>query len=229
MSSWLLLGALGMIWAAFLVPWKRADVSPSASIEEFERKMSMLEETNKTTPGRWVLMPRKDERFIGPLERARMRVRTRRRLVFMVLLEATVVSLLIGLFPPLRRMLFATAVLAVMLVAYCALLVRIRQAEDAVERRRRARGHVDRPALRPRYGSGRRRSRDEDLREAYEAAGLQVAALECGEHQDDVPVRNLALDDGVQIIEEDVHVVVRRSDRLPTARVAPEGLATGSG
>jgi hypothetical protein len=56
-------------------------------------------------------------------------VRRRRRQIFSVLVEATGLTLLIGLFPPLRLMLVGTAILAFMLVLYVALLMKLRTDE----------------------------------------------------------------------------------------------------
>ena len=101
----LLVVILGIIWTALLLPSRRRKTSPTTSVEEFERKMSSLAEANNALPGRWVLMPRKGKRIMEPRERTRFRVRRRRRHIFMVLLEATLLTLLIGLFPPLHKML----------------------------------------------------------------------------------------------------------------------------
>jgi hypothetical protein len=135
--SWLFIGGLGIIWAAFLLPSKGS--SPVSSVEEFEKKMDMLAETNGVSSGRWVLVPRKGERFLGPRDRKRLRVRRRRRQVFSVLVEATGLTLLMGLFPPLRLMLVGTAVLSVVLLLYVALLVSIRAEEASKARMMRAR------------------------------------------------------------------------------------------
>jgi len=214
-ASWLLLGGLCIIWSTFLIPWHRARFirrSPRSSVEEFERTMSMLEDANNTpTPGRWVLTPKKDEWFMGPEERARRRVRLRRKQVLVGLLEAIGASLLIGAAPPLHKIWVATGVLFIALVAYCGLLVRLRAAEEYATRRRQMLPARREPAMRPRYGSGRTRTREEDVIEAFEAAGLQVAAL--GGDPDGPEVRTLAWDETIEIIEDDVHVVVKRPTR----------------
>jgi len=145
--SWILAALLVIIWLAFFLPSRHR--SPAASVEEFEQKMSLLAETHRDAPGRWVLMPRR--RFLGPQDRARARVVRRRRVIFTGLLEATVLFLLMGMVPPLRPMLFAAGVLAFLLLVYSAMLVQIRIAEH--ERARNARGrrravssHVTYPA-----------------------------------------------------------------------------------
>ncbi|HEX2031792.1 MAG TPA: hypothetical protein VHL78_10380 [Actinomycetota bacterium] len=85
--------------------------------------MELRSDTNQ--PGRWVLAPKKGARFLGPQERARMRARERRRRVFVVMLEAIGLTALIGLFPPLRAMLYLTGVLALLLLAYVGLVLRM--------------------------------------------------------------------------------------------------------
>jgi hypothetical protein len=131
--SWILASLLVIIWLACFLPSRRR--SPAASVEEFEQEMSLLADTHRDAPGRWVLMPRR--RFLGPRDRARARVVRRRRLVFTGLLEATVLFLLMGLVPPLRPMLYAAGALAFLLLVYATLLVQIRITE--YERSRAAR------------------------------------------------------------------------------------------
>jgi hypothetical protein len=118
--DWLLLAVLGIIWAVFLIPHR----GPQQSVEGFERDMDTLSHMNG--PGRWVLMPRRDERFLGPGGRSRARVRERRRRVFAVLFEAIGLTGLIGAFPPLRAMWWVTAAFLGVLAAYVYLLVRLR-------------------------------------------------------------------------------------------------------
>ncbi|MDQ3991466.1 MAG: hypothetical protein M3245_04040 [Actinomycetota bacterium] len=91
----------------------------------FERGMEVLANTNGT-PGRWVLAPRKDDRFVGSRSRVRQRVRERRRQVFTVLLEAIGLTALIGAVPPLRAMWYVTGVLLALLGAYVFMLLRIK-------------------------------------------------------------------------------------------------------
>src|SRR5439155_12377050 len=79
--------------------------------------------------GRWIVAPRKDVRFMGGEERARCRTIARRRRFFVVLLEALGLSFLIGLFPPLRGMWIATAIIAALLAAYVWMLVQAKQEE----------------------------------------------------------------------------------------------------
>jgi len=141
-----LIGGLCIIWLVFLLPSRRR--SPSSSVEEFEEKMTLLAETHSVSPGRWVLMPRKGERFMGPRDRQRARVTRRRRHLFVALLDLAALTFLMGLFPPFRVMLAGTVVLAVLLLAYSALLVKLR-ADDAL------RDRVFRAAVRADAGYGK--------------------------------------------------------------------------
>lgn len=118
--SWLLLAALGMLWAAFLSPTKKA--SPNASVRTFERDMRRLgrDETVIEAP----LPPEPDP----------ARARALHRRAFMALVYAIVFTFLVGLAPALRDAWYATALLAVCLAAYVRAL-RLRR-ERAIERRR---------------------------------------------------------------------------------------------
>jgi hypothetical protein len=100
--------------------------------------MSLLADANNSSPGRWVLMPRKGQRFVGSRDRGRVRARRRRRQIFMVLLESTALTLMMGVFPPFRVMLYGTGILGFLLLAYSALLVKIREVEQAAAHRRAA-------------------------------------------------------------------------------------------
>jgi hypothetical protein len=188
--SWLLVVVLGIIWAAFLIPSRKR--SAESSIEEFEQQMNLLAEANTKSPGRWVLMPRKERGLMSPKDRKRARVRRRRRQVFMVLLEAMSFALLMGLFPPLRLMLYGAAALALVLLCYALLLAKIREDELAEARLRRQIGHRgEYIEARNGNGNGHHRPANQEL----------VTDHFLGEA-------------GVQLLEEDVHVVVRRSDEI---------------
>jgi hypothetical protein len=126
--EWLLVGALVIIWAAFLLSPVRRGSSPNASVQEFERNMGLLAETERAT-GRWIVAPRKGERFVGDAQRIRQRSRERRRRVFVALLEAAGLTLLIGVFPPLRGMWLLTAALGGVLVVYVCVLLKMKQME----------------------------------------------------------------------------------------------------
>jgi hypothetical protein len=126
--DWLLLAALGIMWAAFLIPLTSRRRSTSASVEDFERRMEFLAhaEVNGTT-GRWIVTPRKGARFIGDAERRRARIRGRRRRVLVFLIEAIGISFLIGLVPPLRVVWNVTLALAILLGAYVWMLISIKR------------------------------------------------------------------------------------------------------
>lgn len=119
--GWLLLAGLGIIWVAFLLPTRRG--SPNRSIEDFERRMELLADTDGNGRGRWIVTPRKGMAFVGTKERAKERARERRRRVFVFMLESIGLTLLIGLVPPLRGMWYATGFLLVFLGVYVWLLV----------------------------------------------------------------------------------------------------------
>jgi hypothetical protein len=126
--DWLMIGGLGIVFAAFLLPAQRRRSSPHASVEEFERSMGLLAETERGT-GRWIVAPRKGERFMGQEERIRHRARERRRRAFLTLLEAIGLTFLIGLFPPLRRMWILTGAMVLVLGGYVCLLVQVKNQE----------------------------------------------------------------------------------------------------
>jgi hypothetical protein len=221
--SWLFIGGLCIIWAAFLLPVGSRRASPATTVEDFERKMDLLAETNRAPAGRWVLVPRKGERFMGPRDRKRMRVRRRRRLIFSFLIEATALALLIGLFPPLRAMLVGAAVLGVILVLYVALLVHLRTQERhlALVRARQA-------ASRARFEAEMSRLERvpvEALRRAARSNGnghtngnghsngngnghLRPTGRVLPRSEDELT------GEGIRIVEDDVHVIVRRSTDL---------------
>ena len=126
--DWLLLAALGIMWAASLLPRISGRRSLSASVEDFERRMEFLAlaEVNGTT-GRWIVTPRKGARFVGDAERRKARVRDRRRRVLVFLIEAIGISFLIGLVPPLRVVWNVTLALAILLGAYIWMLISMKR------------------------------------------------------------------------------------------------------
>ena len=126
--GWLLLAALVIMWAAFLIPSWRGS-SGTMSMKDFERNMNMLAETE--SQGRWIVTPRKGTTFVGRRARAQSRARERRRCVLVVLIESLALTALIGLVPPLRAMWYATAILLVLLGGYvwALLTMKIRSAE----------------------------------------------------------------------------------------------------
>jgi hypothetical protein len=128
--GWLLLVALLILWAAFLIPsWASPPSKTDKSMKDFERNMDMLAETE--SPGRWIVTPRKGTTFIGLRARAQARARERRRRVLTVLIESLVLTALIGLVPPLRAMWYATATLLVLLVGYVWALLTMKARADA--------------------------------------------------------------------------------------------------
>jgi len=231
--SWLLIAGLGMIWAAFLLPFGYRRASPSSTVEEFERKMDLLAEANRAHAGRWVLVPRKGERFMGPRDRRRVRVRRRRRHILAVLLDAAAVTLLIGLFPPLRAMLVGTALLTGLLLLYVGLLVHLR-AQDLRLARLRARravrlarvsveglqasaGHGYSNGARARVngnGNGNGNGHGANGHRARVNGDGRVN----GNGHPGADTRTHAeedlLESGVRVVEDDVHVIVRRSADL---------------
>jgi hypothetical protein len=92
--------------------------------------MELLADTERSGQGRWIVTPRKGMAFVGRKERAKERARQRRRRVFVFMLESIVLTLLIGLVPPLRAMWYATGVLLSLLGAYVWLLVSLRARAD---------------------------------------------------------------------------------------------------
>ena len=131
--GWLLLVALGIIWAAFLVPTRRT--SHSRSIEDFERNMDLLADTEGNGRGRWIVTPRKGVAFVGTRERARERARVRRRRVFVFMIESTGIAFLIGLVPPLRAIWLVAGSMMILLALYTWLLVTLREREGPATRR----------------------------------------------------------------------------------------------
>ena len=125
--DWLLLGALGIMWVAFLLPTDRRRHTSARSVEDFERRMELLAYVEaQGSQGRWIVTPRKGARFVGAVERRRARVRERRRKVLVFLLESIGLTFLIGLVPPLRVVWTLTAVFGGLLLLYVWLLLSIK-------------------------------------------------------------------------------------------------------
>ena len=128
--EWLVVGALGIIWAAFLIPTDRRRESPDRSVVEFERRMELLAQAEvHGGSGRWIVTPRKGMRFVGGTERRRARARERRRQVFVFLLESIGITFLIGLVPPLRIMWTVSMVFGSLLLLYIWLLLSMKHRE----------------------------------------------------------------------------------------------------
>jgi hypothetical protein len=204
-----------MIWAAFLLPsWRR---SPTSTVEEFEERLNVLAEANKVTAGRWVLMPRQGRRFLGAEDRQRARMRRRRRAVFMTILEVMALTTIMGLFPPLRAMLYVTMFLAILLAAYIALLLKIRADELSDVRLRRAPiAATGRSTYKAGNGYGRPYGSD-DVYANGNGAGIGAELYD----------QQFLREGGVQIIDEDVHVVVRRSDEFDVQALRASGRSSG--
>jgi hypothetical protein len=212
----LLVLILGIIWAALLLPSRRK-VSPTTSVEEFERKMTSLAEAHNASPGRWVLMPRRGQRIMEPREQTRFRARRRRRQIFMVLLEATLLTLLMGLFPPLHRMLLGTAVLGGILFVYVLVLIKIRVDEIAHAKLRRA---MEGGAARRVPARTGRRDPALAQRAAYRAGRAARNGGNGGGAIHGDSWAGLGRPDplgqgGVRIMDDDVHVIVYHSDEIP--------------
>ena len=168
--SWLFLAALGMMWAAFLVPTERRRGSPRASVEDFERKMELLADTDSQVQGRWIITPKKGVRFIGPHARAQARARERRRRVFVFFIESIGLTFLIGLAPPLRVVWLATGGFAGLLAVYVWLLVSLKHRGSFAETRERNR-QVSAPAAPRRAPRERYISEGRHARPAFNGLG----------------------------------------------------------
>jgi hypothetical protein len=190
--GWFLVAVLGMIWLAFLLPQGRFGLSARSSVEEFGRNMDLLAEANRSVPGRWVIMPRRGARFMDPRDRSRARIRRRRRQVLALLGEVTGLLVIIGLFPPLHAMLYGALILLGLLLVYGATLARVRAADTTRARlvaAARSRAVEAPPSRRP------------------VAVVAPLASSDWGSS----PLAE-GLDD--LVVDDDVHVIVHRSDEI---------------
>ena len=226
--DWLLLGGLGIIWTASLFPTWRRRASARTSMRDFERGMDVLAETDRTDRigGRWIIAPRKGERFIGERERARARARMRRRQVFVFLLEAIGVTFLIGMVPPLRAMWVASGLLVIGLGLYCWFLIGIKQSEVRGEPASDEWSYAPPPpaangyALSPvsaslRRAEGRAEGRLSLVRANGDSAGHPLAAVAGGGIQNPrlrIHPGRVTLDDG-----DVTHVIVRSAHEVKAA------------
>jgi hypothetical protein len=186
--GWIFVAALVIIWGIFLLPVGRFGASGS-SVEEFERSMDLLAETQRRGPGRWVVMPRKGAPIKDFRGLSKARICRRRRRILAGLAETSGLFILMGLFPPLHGMLIPGIALLGLLLVYMVLLARAQAAESE-----RARALATRRA---------------QAAEAEPEADLPVAA----------PVPALAAVaaptiDQRSFIEDDCHVIVHRSDEV---------------
>jgi hypothetical protein len=186
--GWIFLAGLVIIWGIFLLPVDRFATSGS-SVEEFERSMDLLAETQRRGPGRWVVMPRKGAPIRDFRDLSKARIRRRRRRIIAGLAEVSGLFILMGLFPPLQGMLVPGVALLGLLLVYMVLLARVQAVES--DRARAAAARRARAA------------------EAEPEADLPIAA----------PVPALAAVaaptiDQRSFIEDDCHVIVHRSDEI---------------
>jgi hypothetical protein len=186
--GWIFVAAMVIIWGIFLLPVGRFGMSAS-SVEEFERSMDLLAETQRRGPGRWVVMPRKGAPIKDFRDLSKARIRRRRRRILAGLAEASGLFILMGLFPPLHGMLVPGLVLLGLLLLYMVLLARVQVVESE-----RARVVAARRA---------RAAEAEPVAELPVAAPVPALAAVAAE----------AIDDR-SFIEDDCHVVVRRSDEI---------------
>ena len=131
--DWLFVVGLGIIWAVLLAPSPRR-TSRRDSVQEFARDMEILANTERT-PSRVILVPSKDERFLGPRGRSHVRARERRRRTFTMLVGASTFTAAIGLAPQLRVMWIATLILGAALLAYVGFLLKSKAEYQADLRR----------------------------------------------------------------------------------------------
>jgi hypothetical protein len=158
--DWLPLGALGIMWAAFLLPGLRRRRSPRSQVHDFERGMELLAYSEvQGTAGRWIVTPRKGVRFIGTAQRQRARARERRRKVLVFLLESIGLTFLIGLVPPLRAIWYVSAGTGVLLAVYIWLLLTLKHRSAPAGKRSRTatpgRGHAAAAAVARYVAEGR--------------------------------------------------------------------------
>ena len=120
--DWLFVVGLGIIWVALLAPSPRR-AAHRDGVQEFARGMEILAQTERT-PSRVILVPRKDEKFLGPRGRAHIRARDRRRRTFSFLVGAFGFTAIVGLAPQVRMMWIATLLIGAALLAYVVFLLR---------------------------------------------------------------------------------------------------------
>jgi hypothetical protein len=182
-----------IIWGIFLLPVGRFSASAS-SVEEFERSMDLLAETQRRGPGRWVVMPRKGAPIKDFRDLSKARIRRRRRRILAGLAEVSGLFILMGLFPPLHGMLVPGVVLLSLLLAYTVLLARVKAVENE-----RARANAA------------KRARAAEIAADADVEGIELPVA--------APVPALAAVgapaiDQRSFIEDDCHVIVHRSDEI---------------
>ncbi len=134
----LVLGLLALAWAVVLVPTvakPRFESSPIDGVRNFEQAMGILASTRtgrSHPPGRWVMVP-KD--LPNAPARRRSRIVARRRRTFERLLIAAAITLVLGLLPWFRDLLWVHLALDIGVAGYIVQLRRWRMIE--VERARK--------------------------------------------------------------------------------------------
>jgi hypothetical protein len=125
----LLVGVLVGLWGLVLLPVlvrPRHDTSPVASVGMFSRSMRALGSSQPQIGGRWVLMP------MSPEDQPDHKLDIpRRRQTFFSLLIIFGVSLMVGLFPGLRVMLWAALASAVVLAGFVVYLIYSKKKMDS--------------------------------------------------------------------------------------------------
>jgi hypothetical protein len=140
----------------------------------------------------------------------------------MVLLEATGLTFIMGLFPPFRIMLWFTALLVLVLLVYMAALVKLRAEEVERARRRRmaARGREYTDA----YGyTWPARASAPYRAAAYGNAYGNGARNGAGNGHQRIDYAAEWLESGLRMVDDDVHVVVFRSDEIDTSSLTSAG------
>jgi hypothetical protein len=134
----LLLVALGMLWAAFLNPTKKA--SPAESVRAFETDMDRLKSDLLSAP---------PHPTAGLRDRSAARLRARRRRLFTALVQAFAVTFLVGIMEIFRWMWALSGVLLLVTAVYVWLLLGY-AAPHARPNRSRSKRSAQRPPVRRR-------------------------------------------------------------------------------
>lgn len=165
--------------------------------------MNVLAEAHSKSPGRYVLMPPKGYRFRDPHEWTRMRARRRRRQLFMFLLDATLILGLMGFVPRLHVMWYGAIACGLMLSMYTLALVRI----NVLERdRARLRQRMLREDAQPAYATN---GNGNGHRTPLSDYGYEFEPPQQTQWWDEQALR----EGGVEILDDDVHVIIRKGDR----------------
>ena len=126
--DWVALAVLAAIWAILLVPSPSRRRPPQSPVTTD----MPIDQEDFARPGRWILSPKRGSRFVGAAKRERQRARERRRRVYVFLLEVIGVTGLIGMFPPLRGMLFVTGIFVGLLALYTVLVMQVSNGKSLV-------------------------------------------------------------------------------------------------